>query len=69
MRLGQAKQVTIVRYVVQKTVEQYIQDMQARKIQLAELGFDNALEGIDEERLEKLKACYEQSLVLNLELC
>jgi len=57
VRLGQANQVTIVRYVVQNTVEQYIQDMQTHKLQLAELGFDTTVEDAEEEKLEKLKVC------------
>ncbi|KAH0563182.1 hypothetical protein GP486_002249 [Trichoglossum hirsutum] len=53
VRLGQDKQVTIVRYVVQNTVEQYIQSRQSRKLQLAELGFD-ATDDPQDIKLKKL---------------
>ncbi|OCL09416.1 P-loop containing nucleoside triphosphate hydrolase protein, partial [Glonium stellatum] len=42
IRLGQQKQVTVIRYVMQNTVEQIIQSRQTLKLQLAELGFEAA---------------------------
>lgn len=54
-RLGQSQQVSVVRYIVKDTVEQYIQSRQNRKIQLADLGFvkEGRKQGT-EKKLQKL---------------
>lgn len=53
IRLGQQKRVTVIRYVMQNTVEQIIQSRQTHKLQLAELGFDAADEEPEEDKLKK----------------
>ncbi|KAF2492843.1 hypothetical protein BU16DRAFT_620161 [Lophium mytilinum] len=42
MRLGQEKKVTIVRYLDEHTVEQFIQTKQEKKLYLAQLGWDGS---------------------------
>ncbi|KAF4555644.1 SNF2 family N-terminal domain-containing protein 3 [Elsinoe fawcettii] len=51
VRLGQADQVTVIRYIVDKTVEQQVQKYQERKLRLADGSFDT---GISKEVEAKL---------------
>lgn len=55
MRLGQEKKVTVVRYVVQDTVEQYIQTRQKKKLYLAQLGWGADTDESEDDKLKKVK--------------
>lgn len=62
LRLGQEKQITIIRYIMNGTVEEYIVSRQLRKLQLAMVGWEQR--GDDEEE-QKLKELLElRSLIL-----
>ncbi|EON69661.1 hypothetical protein W97_08942 [Coniosporium apollinis CBS 100218] len=54
LRLGQEKQVTVVRYIMKNTVEQYVQSRQSRKLQLARLGWDANSDDPEEDKLKTL---------------
>ncbi|KAH0562511.1 hypothetical protein GP486_002803 [Trichoglossum hirsutum] len=54
LRLGQAKQVTVIRYIMKNTVEQYIQSRQIRKLQFAQIGWDADTDDPEEQKLKKL---------------
>ncbi|KAB2568930.1 DNA repair protein rad8 [Lasiodiplodia theobromae] len=53
IRLGQKKQVTVVRYIARNSVETYIQCRQSKKLYLARLGWD-AEDETEEAKLKKL---------------
>ncbi|PSN69483.1 hypothetical protein BS50DRAFT_550345 [Corynespora cassiicola Philippines] len=55
MRLGQDKKVTVLRYITQETVEQYIQTKQEKKLYLAQLGWSTDTNGSDDDKLKKAK--------------
>ncbi|KAI9778365.1 MAG: hypothetical protein M1839_008153 [Geoglossum umbratile] len=54
LRLGQVKQVTVIRYIMKDTVEQYIQSRQIRKLQVAQIGWDADTDNPEEQNLKKL---------------
>ncbi|KAH0537607.1 hypothetical protein FGG08_005599 [Glutinoglossum americanum] len=54
LRLGQEKQVTVVRYIMINTVEQYIQSRQSRKLQLAQIGWNVDSDDLEKQKLKEL---------------
>ncbi|KAK0622252.1 putative ATP-dependent helicase C23E6.02 [Lasiodiplodia hormozganensis] len=54
IRLGQKKQVTVVRYITRNSVETYIQCRQSKKLYLARLGWDADEDETEEAKLKKL---------------
>lgn len=54
VRLGQEKQVTIIRYIIKNTVEEYIQSHQSRKLQLASVGWEKESEDKEDQKLKKI---------------
>ncbi|KKY27175.1 putative dna repair protein rad5 [Diplodia seriata] len=40
VRLGQKKSVTVTRYIMKNTVEEYMENIQTRKAQMASIGWD-----------------------------
>ncbi|XXG98291.1 myosin II light chain [Hypoxylon texense] len=55
LRMGQTREVTIVRYVMEKTVERNIVDLQQKKKKLAKFTFDTGAEDGVSETLKDLK--------------
>jgi SNF2 family DNA or RNA helicase len=55
LRLGQSREVTVVRYVMKNTVEQNIIVFQKRKEKLAKFTFDGGLEDSLPQKLEEMK--------------
>ncbi|KAF2726768.1 hypothetical protein EJ04DRAFT_539274 [Polyplosphaeria fusca] len=57
VRLGQERPVTIVRYIMNKTVEKSVQNRQFRKLQLTYGGFASGKSNITKQKVEKLRVC------------
>lgn len=54
VRLGQKRQVTIIRYIMKNTVEEYIQSHQLRKLQLASVGWEKENDDKEDQNLKKI---------------
>ncbi|KAI9779018.1 MAG: hypothetical protein M1816_003778 [Peltula sp. TS41687] len=66
LRLGQEKEVTIVRYVMKDTVEEYVESRQSKKLQLAAVGWTQPGESEEEQKLKKLMVCDDPYLTARL---
>ncbi|KAH0563506.1 hypothetical protein GP486_001927 [Trichoglossum hirsutum] len=55
-RLGQGKPVTVIRYIMDKTIEESVESKQLRKLRLARGGFDSKSSTQRIEQLQQLKA-------------
>ncbi|KAH7110084.1 SNF2 family N-terminal domain-containing protein [Dendryphion nanum] len=54
IRIGQEKKVTIVRYIVEHSVEQHIQTRQEKKLYLAQLGWNSSETNTEEDKFKKV---------------
>ncbi|KAH8687414.1 SNF2 family N-terminal domain-containing protein [Tricladium varicosporioides] len=54
LRLGQERQITVIRYIMNGTVEEYIVSRQLRKLQLATIGWEEEEDNEEEQKLKEL---------------